>query len=774
VNKAAEWLETNGLGGFASGTVSGIRSRRYHALLLVARTPPTGRVVLVNGFDAWLRIGGKTWALSSQLYTPEVVEPDGRERLEDFTAEPWPRWTYNLGGVRLDQEVLVPHGTAAVVVSWRLREPAPAAELTVRPFLSGRDYHALQHENTSFRFEPEGRGPSRIFRPYPDVPAVVTFANGTYAHEPYWYRDFVYLRERERGLDSTEDLASPGTWRWDMQRGEAILIFAAEDQELPAGSPAACLGIFRGGEQRRRRALGGPLLRAADAYLARRDGGRTLIAGYPWFTDWGRDTFIALRGLCLACGRLEEAAAILLAWARTLSQGMVPNRFPDAGGEPEYNSVDASLWFVLAVEALLLASGLAPGGPLGSGGGWISGRGVVANGFPSGLAGAPAARVPGGPAAAGLPGAPAAALPGGLATGLPGGGNGFGAPERQALLDAVEAIVAAYAAGTRHGIHADDDGLLAAGEPGSQLTWMDARVDGLPVTPRCGKAVEVQALWIHALAFAARCARAAVPAPPAVPSSRAVPAATSATSPPGGAAPPVPGGAAVSPPRRSVATATARSAPPAALAPAASRSAAPGPAAAARASRWHALHELARASFQARFWNEAAGCLYDVVDVDHRRGAVDATVRPNQVLAVGGLPTVLLPEERARRVVDLVEARLWTPLGLRSLAPGEPGYRPRYEGDPRSRDGAYHQGTAWPWLLGPFIEAWVRVRGGGEEAKREARERFLAPLTAGLDVYGLGHLPEIADGDPPHKPRGCPFQAWSLGELLRLSLEVLR
>ena len=493
------------------------------------------------------------------------------------------------------------------------------------------------------------------------MPAVVTFANGTYAHDPLWYRNFFYTRERERGLDALEDLASPGTWRWDLQRGEAIWILAAEGQELPAGSPAACLGIFRGAEQRRRRALGDGPRRAADSYLVRRNGGRTIVAGYPWFTDWGRDTFIALRGLCLAAGRVEEAAAILTAWARTVSQGMLPNRFPDAGGEPEYDSVDASLWFVVAVDALLRAAG------------------------------------PERPGVAPLAAPATAAM-----------NTTLSAVDRQALLDAVEAILAGYAGGTRYGIHADDDGLLAAGEPGSQLTWMDARVDGRAVTSRCGKPVEVQALWIHALAVGA-------------------------ASDPGTAA----------------------------------------PGSQAAAARWRSLGERARASFAARFWNDAAGCLYDVVDVDHRRGAVDPAMRPNQVLAVGGLPSALLPPERARRVVDAVEKRLWTPLGLRTLAPGEPGYRGRYEGEPRARDGAYHQGTVWPWLLGPFVEAWVRVRGGGGDAKRQARERFLAPLAAQLGEYGLGHLPEIADGDPPHTPRGCPFQAWSLGEVLRLSLEVL-
>jgi glycogen debranching enzyme len=596
VNRDAEWLEADGLGGFASGTVGGLRSRRYHALLLTARTPPTGRVVLVNGFDAWLRLGGVTYALSSQLYAPDVVYPDGGERLESFLSEPWPRWTFNLDGVRVDHEILVPNGAAVTAVSWRVRQPAPAAELTVRPFLSGRDYHSLHHENAAFRFEAEGRGPWRVWRPYAELPAVAVLSNGAYSHEPIWYRNFFYRREAERGLDATEDLASPGTFRWDLQRGEAIWILAVEGQELPASSPAACMGIFRGAEERRRRALGTPLRRAGGAYLVRRGEGGTVIAGYPWFTDWGRDTFIALRGLCLATGRLEEAAAILVAWSRTVSRGMLPNRFPDAGAVPEYNSVDASLWFVAAVAALLQAAHaplLRPAGPTD-------------------------------------PHGPPAANSGQAAAGV-------GAAERRGLLAAVAAILDGYAGGTRYGIHAAADGLLAAGEPGSQLTWMDARVGDRAVTPRCGKAVEVQALWIAALAV---------------------------------------GGT---------------------LAP-----------------RWQALHEQALASFAARFWNERAGCLYDVVDVDHQAGAVDASLRPNQILAVGGLPLTLLSPERARRVVDAVEAHLWTPLGLRTLAPGEPGYRPRYEGDPASRDAAYHQGTAWPWLLGP----WRSLRRASDSSRR--------------------------------------------------------
>jgi predicted glycogen debranching enzyme len=313
---------------------------------------------------------------------------------------------------------------------------------------------------------------------------------------------------------------------------------------------------------------------------------------------------------------------------------MLPNRFPDRGETPEFNAVDASLWYVIAVDAFLEAA---------------------------------------------------------RATGV-----AVARRDETALAAAVEAIVAGHARGTRYRIHLDDDGLLAAGEPGVQLTWMDARVGDWVVTPRIGKPVEVEALWLNALAAANR----------------------------------------FSP-------------------------------------RWRDTLELGRRSFRRRFWDPERRRLHDVVDVDHRPGATDPTFRPNQIFAVGGLPLVLLDDAEARAVVDAVESRLWTPLGLRSLSPDDPAYRARYQGGVVERDGAYHQGTVWPWLAGPFVEAWVRVRGGGPAVRRQARERFLTPLLGHLDEAGLGHVSEIADGDPPHRPAGCPFQAWSLAELLRLDRMVL-
>jgi len=634
-----EWLEADGLGGFASGTTAGIRTRRYHALLLHAAEPPGARRVLVNGCEVWLERGGTRTALTSEAYAPATLYPDGATRIAAFSVDPWPCWHYDLGdGTSVTHELFVPRGHAAVVLAWRAT-PGVAATLRVRPFLSGRDYHALHHENGAFDFATHVDGDQLRWQPYGSVPAVVARTNGRWTQAPLWYRRFRYDLERARGLDDEEDLGAPGELVFDLGAGDAILVLAAAGHEvvLGPGTLADVRARLHDDELARRSArssLGGEkgaFTAAADAYLVTGARGPTVIAGYPWFTDWGRDTFIALRGLCLATGRLGLARDILVAWSHALSEGMLPNRFPDAGSVPEYNAVDASLWYVVVVDELL-------------------------------------------------------AMKSDLVT----------AAERDQLRAACDAILAGYAAGTRHGIRLDDDGLVRAGEPGVQLTWMDAKVGDWVVTPRIGKPVEVQALWLRALAGAAT-----------------------------------------------------------------------------RDARWRDVLTRGKRAFVERFWNERRSCLNDVVDVDHQAGTVDARFRPNQIFAAGGLGAALVSPAQARRVVDAVEAALWTPLGLRSLAPDEPGYVPHYGGDQRARDGAYHQGTVWPWLLGPFVEAWVRVRGGTVRARREARRRFLVPLEAHLAEAGLGHVSEIADGDPPHAPRGCPFQAWSVGEAIRLDRTVL-
>src|SRR5438477_480273 len=544
IDPNAEWLEADGLGGFASGTVSGIRSRRYHALLLTATTPPAGRMVLVNGFDAWVETPDGTVSLSSQRYGPDVIHPDGATRIGSFEYEPWPRWRYNIDNdLFVEQELFIPKGESAVFISWKLVSNRDVdLKLKVRPFLSGRDFHSTHHENSAFRFDAEQNGEGVTFRSYDGVPAVMAHSNGRYGHEPAWYRNFLYSEEQARGVDVVEDLASPVVFEFSFSYkparnashsvagGPAMLMLAAEGHATThIESIEARYAQVRTVEQARRKCFSGPLERAADAYLVKRGQGKTLIAGYPWFGDWGRDTFIAIRGLCIATGHLE-----------------------------------------------------------------------------------------------------------------------------------------------------------------------DARVDRREITPRIGKPVEIQALWLNALAIGAKFS-----------------------------------------------------------------------------ARWQSLFDKGRSAFEEKFWNEDAGYLADVIDCDHQPGAVDLTFRPNQIFAVGGLPLTLLSQDKARRVVDAVEMLLLTPVGLRSLAPGEPGYAPHYQGGSRERDAIYHQGTVWPWLIGSFVEAWVRVRGSTSEAKAEARAKFLPPIYQHLNEAGLGHISEICDAEPPHTPRGCPFQAWSLGELLRLERSML-
>ncbi|HEX7836409.1 MAG TPA: amylo-alpha-1,6-glucosidase [Kofleriaceae bacterium] len=630
-----EWLEPDGLGGFAMGTADGIRTRRYHALLLAATHPPGGRMVLVADLEVFVQTATGQFALSSHRYQGGVIYPDGAQYLAGFRHRPWPRWEWELpDGARVACELVVEHMAEHIAGDAPPRAPRVAlrwsrlsgsiTSLRVQPLLAGRDYHATHHENSAFRFVPELDGDSVSWQPYTGVPVIHCAANGLYHHAPEWYRAFHYADEAERGLDCLEDLANPGAFAFDLASGPAAMILSTA--RIP-GDPAAVADRIFDAEARRRAAFRSAHARAADAYIVVRTGPagqaagqaaeKTVIAGYPWFSDWGRDTFVSLRGLCLATGRRDDARAILCPWARAVSRGMLPNRFDERDATPEYNSVDAALWFVIAADAYL-----------------------------------------GGPAAA---------------------------ADRDLLRAAIAAITDGYLAGTRHGIRADDDGLLACGAPGIQLTWMDARIGGECITARIGKPVEVQALWINALAIAGRTADA----------------------------------------------------------------------------------DRARAAFD-RFWDPARRQLHDVIDADHVRGAVDPTCRPNQILAVGGLPHPVLDGERARAVVDTVERILWTPGGPRSIDPSDSRYPPHYGGDAGQRDRAYHNGTVWPWLAGPFIEAWVRVRGNTADARADARARFLAPLLARTELAGLDHLPEICDGDPPHHPVGCPFQAWSLAEALRV------
>ena len=601
VDLNAEWLEADGQGGFAMGTAGLVRTRRYHGLLTTARVPPTGRMVLISGVEAWAG-----FPLSAARYAPGVTYPGGQDRLSAFTAEPWPIWVFEGDGVTIEHSLFVEPTGGATVLRWRVLSGV-AASLTVRPLLAVRDYHALRREGP-IDLAPTGMGQNVSWRP--DGIAIGALSNGAYAHDPMWFRNVLYTTEQARGMDCVEDVASPGVFTFDLAERDAVLIFRQGDSL--AADALAHAAVLEAAE-RTRRAVPDRLARSARSYLVARGSGRTILAGFPWFTDWGRDTFISLRGLLLGTGHVAAAMAILHTWAGLIDGGMVPNRFPDDGGAPEYNTVDGALWFCVAVHDVLAAGA---GGP--------------------------------------------------------------------ALRDAVERVIDGHIAGTRYGIGVDADGLVHAGAPGQQLTWMDAKYGDTVVTPRHGKPVEIQALWINALRSAGQWT-----------------------------------------------------------------------------DRFASLERTATASL-AQFHDPATGGLADVL---RPSGIQDRSVRPNQIFAVGGLPFQVVHGPAAAAIVDLVEARLLTPMGLRTLDPADPAYCPRYEGDVVQRDSAYHQGTVWPWLMGAYVQAALRVRG--PSAIADLRAQCLAPLLAHLDA-NCGHVCEVANGTAPHTPGGCPAQAWSLGELIRI------
>ncbi len=630
-----EWLETNGLGGWASGTVAGAHTRRYHGLLVAALHPPIGRMVLLSKLEETVLSGGTSYELGCNQY-PGVVAPSGHQYLDSFAALPFPAWHYRAGPVELVKQIAALHDENTTVVTYTLAAAPGPVELLLRPFFAVRDYHALQHANNAVHRDATFKDDTLAVQAYDGTPTVYLNVPGArFDPAPAWYFRFQYREEQARGLDFEEDLFTHGQLRVTLAPGASLSVIVSLD--WPAGRSAATLLATEAARRDTVVATAGfsgelecQLVRAADQFIVRRGASlHTVIAGYHWFADWGRDTMIALPGLCLATKRFAEARDILAAFAQSASQGMLPNRFPDAGETPEYNTADATLWFFVAARAYLRYSG--------------DDRFV-----------------------------------------------------REELLPVLEDILAWHDKGTRYHIHCDADGLLFAGEPGVQLTWMDAKVGDWVVTPRTGKPVEINALWCNALAI---------------------------------------------------------------LADFREKFGQPGvPELLARARD-------ARQRFATVFWNESAGCLYDVINGDDK----DPAIRPNQLFALS-LPHELLPRSQALSILKVIEQKLLTPAGLRSLAPGSPGYRPRYEGNVHSRDGAYHQGTVWAWLLGPYITALVRLRGDTGRAHARALVDNLGPL---LGQYGLGTLGEVFDAEPPFTARGCIAQAWSVGEILRACREDL-
>ncbi len=600
-----EWLETNGLGGFASSTVSGANTRRYHGLLTAALEPPVKRYVLLSKLEETLFVNGAKFELSTNLYGGGTENPQGYRYLKSFRSEPFPVVSFEAGGITVEKRVFMVHGENTTVIEYEVRTDAPCT-IELSALIAFRDFHATTHANAAIDSTVEMLEGVVSIEPYAGLPRLYVAHNATcVVREGDWFYNFYYKREKERGLDSAEDLFHPFTLQYELEAGNHTLVAIASTKTHKWAEASA----LRESEIRRRQRLAaGPLMAAADQFIVRRgENLHTIIAGYHWFADWGRDAMISLPGLTLTTGRFDIARDILLAFSKVSDRGMLPNRFPDAGEAPEYNTADASLWYFEAIRQ------------------YIAYTGDVTF-------------------------------------------------VREKLLPAMTSMIEWHRRGTRFGIHCDADGLLNAGDSGTQLTWMDARVAGTPVTARGGKPVEIQALWYNALMTMESLVGD---------------------------------------------------------------------------GSFGELAGQARDSFNRLFWNEAAGCLYDVVSGEDR----DASVRPNQVIALS-LGYTMVPAERALSVLKVVERELLTGFGLRTLAPSDPRYCPVYKGD-----ASYHQGTVWPWLLGPYVDACRRF---GHPAGS-----WSAKLLEYASTAGLGTIPEIFDGDAPHTPRGCISQAWSVAEVLR-------
>lgn len=650
-----EWLVANGLGGYASGTVSGAATRRYHGLLIAAHPAPLGRVMMVNHIWESLRLPDyRTVPFGGEEKAGEQLRIHGAEHLVEFKLEAGlPVWRYEVEGFELEKLVYFAYRHNTVFVRYRLTKGSGPARLKLKPAVHFRGHDdpvSTQLCAPVALTAVEDRYELACGDSFPALKmALHGGANRGFTVQGERVPDVLYRIEESRGYEYRGALYAPGFFRLDLAPGdEATLVFSTEGWDhIRATSPAEALAT----EQARRRRLieqaalparkgfaaelvlaadqfvFTPAARVADAARARAHGDevRSVIAGYHWFTDWGRDTMISLEGLTLTTGRASEAGYILRTFAQHIKDGLIPNLFPERGHEGLYHTADATLWFFHALRRYLDAT---------------DDRATL-----------------------------------------------------KLLLPKLRDVVEHHVRGTEFGIGVDPaDGLLRQGAEGYQLTWMDAKVGDWVVTPRRGKAVEINALWYNALRLLEGWVREEE-----------------------------------------------------------------GDAAAAPLAG-HA--ERCRESFNRRFWYERGGHLYDVLDGPD--GASDPALRPNQVFAIS-LDHPVLERGRWEPVLKVVREKLLTPVGLRSLAPGHPDYKPRYFGDLRARDAAYHQGTVWAWLIGPFIDAWAKTYPDD----REAPAAFLTGFRKHLGEACVGSISEVFDAEPPYTPRGCVAQAWSVAEVLR-------
>ena len=624
-----EWLETNGLGGWASSSIIGCNTRRYHGLLVAATKPPAERMALVSRLDETLIVNNERFELGTSQYQNNTVHPKGHQYIEQFKKEVFPEWLYQINGIELKKNIAMIHGENTTVILYKVIKAPQAFQLELLPLLSVRGYHSMMHANDAANHEFNFSNNTLITKIYNDTPAIHFHVPGSdYHHHPNWFFHFNYAVEQYRGLDFDEDLFNPGHFTVSLKEGDTlgIILSTGNIEEKNA------IELLTLEEKRRNELIKSEpdettrqLLLAADQFIVKRgEDLKTVIAGYHWFTDWGRDTMISLPGLCITTGRYDDAKKILSAFAQNVSMGMLPNRFQDNNEPPEYNNVDGTLWYFISIYQYLQAT---------------KDKTFVLN----------------------------------------------------ELLPVLKEIIDWHFKGTRYNIHVSEDGLLYAGEDGQQLTWMDARIGTWVVTPRMGKPVEIQALWYNALKIFADLLRMN------------------------------------------------------------------------QQEQDAELVELsavkAKESFDQLFWFEEGNYLYDVID---EHGTPDSTLRPNQLFAIS-LPHALIEGEKAKAILKIVEEKLYTPVGLRSLPVNDVHYVHNYGGDAWQRDSSYHQGTVWSWLLGPYVDALIKIKSKKSKVKKVI-ESFQYHLNEGC----IGSVSEIFDADEPHHPRGCVAQAWGVAEWLRV------
>jgi predicted glycogen debranching enzyme len=639
-NSQLEWLETNGLGGWSGSSLSGCNTRRYHGLLMASIKPPTDRMLLVSKLDESIILDGSRFDLGTNDYG-DTIFPQGLQWLSSFKRDFFPEWIYEVPGVTIRKIVTMVNGENTTLIRYEILHASKPFTLELLPLIAARGYHELQHSQNNIFWDIDFRNGVFHTRPFDGAPDIyISIPGSAYQSVNKWYYNFNYLQEKYRGLDYQEDLFNHGLFSVDLKGGDRLDVIVSTDNPEEKNAVA----LFKKEQDRKLNLLNGvpdPLLRqlmlAADQFIVKRtepadteketpSDFKTVIAGYHWFTDWGRDTMISLPGLCLTTGRFEDAKKIIAVFAKSVSMGMLPNRFIDENNPPEYNNVDGTLWYFNAVYNYLQATGDSD---------FILGE----------------------------------------------------------ILPVLTEIIEWHFKGTRFNIHVDNDGLLYAGEKGQQLTWMDARINDWVVTPRMGKPVEIEALWYNALKIF-----------------HYVLLLNNDT---------------------------------------------------LKAGVILEKAEYARKSFGEKFWYPEGGYLYDNID---ELGKPDPSLRPNQIFTIS-LPFPLLEGEKAKSLINIIRSKLFTVVGLRSLSPDDPDYKASYGGDVFKRDSAYHQGTVWSWLLGPFIEAGIKTFG--ISFKNEAKD-IIAEFARHLQEGCVGTVSEIFDGDEPHHPRGCVAQAWGVAEVLRI------